>query len=124
MQMSWPAKIILTKMMMMMLFCTQVTPESIPQRNASFWKKDILLNKEYEKSFQEKDVRIKIFNHEILTESALQGVTAEDLDLSDTFIASLFDGASKDKEVIDKKEWIDRNYPRSTYSDPNVRYCS
>jgi len=87
----------------LMLLVKQVTPESIPQRNASFWKKDILLNKEYEKSFQEKD-----------------GVTGEDLDLSDTFIASLFDGASKDKEVIDKKEWIDRNYPRSTYSDPNV----
>ena len=34
----------------------QVTPESIPQRNASFWKNDIMLNKEYEKSFQEKDV--------------------------------------------------------------------
>ena len=47
------AKIILTKMMINFV---KVTPESIPQRNASFWKKDILLNKEYEKSFQEKDV--------------------------------------------------------------------
>ena len=77
-----------------------MTPESIPQRNASFWKQDILLNKEYEKSFQEKD-----------------GVTAEDLDLSDTFIASLFEEASKDKEVIDRKEWIDRNYPRNTFDE-------
>ena len=77
-----------------------MTPESIPQRNASFWKQDILLNKEYEKSFQEKD-----------------GVTAEDLDLSDTFIASLFEEASKDKEVIDRKEWIDRNYPRTTFDE-------
>ena len=31
----------------------QVTPKSIPQRNAAFWKKDILLNREYEKSLQE-----------------------------------------------------------------------
>ena len=58
MQITLQAKIILTKMMMINLgFFVKVTPESIPQRNASFWKKDILLNKEYEKSFQEKDVR-------------------------------------------------------------------
>merc|ERR1719461_1941322 len=37
----------------LMLLVKQVTPESIPQRNASFWKNDIMLNKEYEKSFQE-----------------------------------------------------------------------
>ena len=110
-------------MMINLLFFAKVTPESIPQRNASFWKKDILLNKEYEKSFQEKDVRKRKIQN-FYTFLALQGVTAEDLDLSDTFIASLFDGASKDKEVIDKKEWIDRNYPRSTYSDPNVRYST
>ena len=41
----------------------QVTPESIPQRNASFWKNDIMLNKEYEKSFQEKDVSLYICMH-------------------------------------------------------------
>ena len=58
MQITLQAKIMLTKMMMInLLFFAKVTPESIPQRNASFWKKDILLNKEYEKSFQEKDVR-------------------------------------------------------------------
>ena len=47
----------------------------------------------------------------------LQGVTAEDLDLSDTFIASLFEEASKDQEVLDRKDWIERNYPQSTFTD-------
>ena len=75
----------------------KVTPESIPQRNASFWKNDIMLNKEYEKSFQENQ------------EGAPQ---LETLDLSDTFIASLFEEASKDKEVIERKEWIHQTYPR------------
>ena len=34
----------------------QVTPLSIPQRNATFWRKDIQLNKEYEKSIQSDDL--------------------------------------------------------------------
>ena len=34
----------------------QVTPLSIPQRNASFWRKDLQLNKEYEKSIQSDDL--------------------------------------------------------------------
>jgi len=76
----------------LMLLVKQVTPESIPQRNASFWKNDILLNKEYEKSFQENE-----------------GGPVEDMDLSDTFIASLFEEASKDKDVIDRRDWIERN---------------
>merc|ERR1712117_425547 len=84
----------------LMLLVKQVTPESIPQRNASFWKNDIMLNKEYEKSFQENE-----------------GRPTEEMDLSDTFIASLFEEASKDKEVINSKEWIDRHYPRSTFND-------
>ena len=39
------------------------------------------------------------------------------MDLSDTFIASLFEEASKDKDVIDRREWIERNYPRSTFNE-------
>ena len=38
------------------LYIKQVTPLSIPQRNASFWRKDIQLNKEYEKSIQSDDL--------------------------------------------------------------------
>ena len=35
----------------MMLLVKQVTPESfLSQRNADFWKTDVALNKEYEKS--------------------------------------------------------------------------
>ena len=35
----------------LMLFVKQVTPESfLPQRNADFWKTDVALSKEYEKS--------------------------------------------------------------------------
>ena len=34
----------------LILFVKQVTPESIPQRNAEFWKTDVALNKEYELS--------------------------------------------------------------------------
>ena len=79
---------------MIIRYFVQVTPESIPQRNASFWKNDIMLNKEYEKSFQE--------NQEGAPE-------LETMDLSDTFIASLFEEASKDKDVIERKEWIHRN---------------
>lgn len=86
----------------LMLLVKQVTPESIPQRNASFWKNDIMLNKEYEKSFQENQ------------EGAPQ---LETMDLSDTFIASLFEEASKDKDVIERKEWIHRNYPRDSIDD-------
>ena len=81
----------------------QVTPESIPQRNASFWKNDIMLNKEYEKSFQENEEGVQI--------------QLETMDLSDTFIASLFEEASKDKDVIERKEWIERNYPRASIDD-------
>ena len=40
----------------LILFVKQVTPESIPQRNASFWKTDVALNKEYELS-RAKEVR-------------------------------------------------------------------
>ena len=47
----------------------------------------------------------------------MQGRPTEEMDLSDTFIASLFEEASKDKEVINSKEWIDRHYPRSTFND-------
>ena len=38
------------------LYIKQVTPLSIPQRNASFWRKDLQLNKEYEKSIQSDDL--------------------------------------------------------------------
>ena len=38
------------------LYIKQVTPLSIPQRNATFWRKDIQLNKEYEKSIQSEDL--------------------------------------------------------------------
>ena len=86
----------------MIRYFFQVTPESIPQRNASFWKNDIMLNKEYEKSFQE--------NQEGAPE-------LETMDLSDTFIASLFEEASKDKDVIERKEWIHRNYPRDSIDE-------
>ena len=34
------------------LYIKQVTPLSIPQKNATFWTKDVQLNKEYEKSIQ------------------------------------------------------------------------
>ena len=37
----------------LILLVKQVTPEKIPQRNAAFWRKDILLNRQYEKSLQE-----------------------------------------------------------------------
>ena len=77
-----------------------------------------MLNKEYEKSFQEKDVSVIFCCTKMFRRKSLQGVTAEDLDLSDTFIASLFEEASKDQEVLDRKDWIDRNYPQSTFTDP------
>ena len=41
----------------LILFVKQVTPESIPQRNKSFWKTDVALNKEYEIS-RTKEVRV------------------------------------------------------------------
>ena len=34
----------------------QVTPNVIPQRNATFWKKDVQLNKEYEKTIVENNL--------------------------------------------------------------------
>ena len=38
------------------LFIKEVSPESIPQRNAAFWKKDIVLNREYEKSLHDTEM--------------------------------------------------------------------
>ena len=41
----------------------------------------------------------------------------EHSDLSGTFIAALFEEAARDQEVIERKEWIERNYPLATFSD-------
>merc|ERR550517_205073 len=83
----------------MMLLVKQVTPESfLPQRNADFWKTDVALNKEYEKT------RTKHGEE-------------EHSDLSGTFIAALFEEASKDQDVIERKEWIERNYPIATFGE-------
>ena len=38
------------------LYIKQVTPTSIPQRNATFWRNDVQLNKEYEKSIQSENL--------------------------------------------------------------------
>ena len=41
----------------------------------------------------------------------------ENSDLSGTFIAALFEEASKDQEVIERKEWIEKNYPITTFTE-------
>jgi len=76
-----------------------VTPERIPQRNAAFWKKDILLNREYEKSLMETNIAEVI------------GKEGAELGLSGTFLEALFEEAVNDKDVIDSRKWVDKNYP-------------
>jgi len=80
------------------LFIKQVSPESIPQRNAAFWKKDIVLNREYEKSLVDNEIA-----------EAISGERAE-LGLSGTFLENLFKEANEDKEVIDTRKWVEKNY--------------
>jgi len=84
----------------LILLVKQVTPERIPQRNAAFWKKDIVLNREYEKSLQETNIA-----------DVIAGESLE-LGLSGTFLEALFEEAVKDKEVIDSRKWVDKNYPK------------
>eukprot|EP00091_Calanus_sinicus_P021548 TRINITY_DN6432_c0_g1_i1.p1 TRINITY_DN6432_c0_g1~~TRINITY_DN6432_c0_g1_i1.p1 ORF type:complete len:207 (-),score=62.92 TRINITY_DN6432_c0_g1_i1:473-1093(-) len=78
------------------LFIKQVSPESIPQRNAAFWKKDIVLNRAYEKSLHDNDIA-----------DVIAGESAE-MGLSGTFLERLFKEAVEDKEVIDSRKWIER----------------
>lgn len=80
------------------LFIKQVSPESIPQRNAAFWKKDIVLNRAYEKSLHDNDIA-----------DVIAGESAE-MGLSGTFLERLFKEAVEDKEVIDSRKWIEKNY--------------
>jgi len=80
------------------LFIKEVSPESIPQRNAAFWKKDIVLNREYEKSL-----------HDTEMAEVIVGDKAE-LGLSGTFLERLFKEAVEDKEVIDSRKWVEKNY--------------
>eukprot|EP00092_Neocalanus_flemingeri_P095053 GFUD01120915.1.p1 GENE.GFUD01120915.1~~GFUD01120915.1.p1 ORF type:complete len:609 (+),score=97.80 GFUD01120915.1:35-1861(+) len=87
----------------LILLLKQVTPASIPQRNAAFWKKDIVLNREYEKSLQETNIGN--------IADVIAGESIE-LGLSGTFLEALFEEAVKDKEVIDSRKWVDKNYPR------------
>ena len=102
----------------LILFVKQVTPESIPQRNASFWKTDVALNKEYELS-RTKEVRyfMALSLHHIYINLKPRQGDEENSDLSGTFIAALFEEANKDKEVIERKEWIEKNYPITTFSE-------
>jgi len=83
----------------LILLVKQVTPERIPQRNAAFWKKDILLNREYEKSLMETNIAEVI------------GKEGAELGLSGTFLEALFEEAVNDKDVIDSRKWVDKNYP-------------
>jgi len=80
------------------LFIKEVSPESIPQRNAAFWKKDIVLNREYEKSL-----------HDTEMAEVIGGDKAE-MGLSGTFLERLFKEAVEDKEVIDSRKWVEKNY--------------
>ena len=41
----------------------------------------------------------------------------ENSDLSGTFIQALFEEASKDQDVIERKEWIEKNYPITTFPE-------
>ena len=41
----------------------------------------------------------------------------ENSDLSGTFIAALFEEASKDQDVIERKEWIEKNYPITPFTE-------
>ena len=103
----------------LILFVKQVTPESIPQRNASFWKTDLALNKEYELS-RTKEVRYFVspsIHHIHIKYFKPQQGDEENSDLSGTFIAALFEEASKDQDVIERKEWIEKNYPITTFTE-------
>jgi len=80
------------------LFIKEVSPESIPQRNAAFWKKDIVLNREYEKSLHDTEMA-EVF-----------GGDKEEMGLSGTFLERLFKEAVEDKEVIDSRKWVEKNY--------------
>jgi len=80
------------------LFIKQVSPASIPQRNAAFWKKDIVLNREYEKSL-----------HDTEMAEVIAGERGE-MGLSGTFLERLFKEAVEDKEVIDSRKWVEKNY--------------
>ena len=102
----------------LILFVKQVTPESIPQRNASFWKTDVALNKEYELS-RAKEVRyfVPLSVHHIYIYFKPRKGDEENLDLSGTFIQALFEEASKDQDVIERKEWIEKNYPITNFPE-------
>ena len=102
----------------LILFVKQVTPESIPQRNKTFLKTDVALNKEFELS-RTKEVKYCVSgsDHHIFTYFKPRQGDEENSDLSGTFIAALFEEASKDQDVIERKEWIEKNYPITPFTE-------